>query len=187
MRQRAVTAVHEAAHAVAACRYRRRFHSVHVGMGVPILDRRGRSIEAMGLCDGGSFDDHRLWSHISESPLAGVASLRREEGFRNMVLTLAGPVAEARHKRQSLASIYLGYGRDDFDEAQAVAKFLAFDAADEEALFQAAEVEAKRCVSLYRKAIADLADALIERGTVEFGDQPASVRAVQRIEGQIAP
>jgi hypothetical protein len=193
----AITAVHEAAHAVAACRYKFGFQVVHVTLGAPIVDRRGRSIRALGFHEGGYFNEHKIWSHVSQSsagPVMGsdgqlidFAALQRENGFRAMVIDLAGPVAEARRKRWSLAAVYLSYGRDDFDEALAIAKYLASDAADERTLFDAAEAEAKRCLSQFRDAINDLAQTLIERLSVEFDDAPASVHAVPRLEDRIAP
>jgi hypothetical protein len=175
-----VIAVHEAGHAVATCRYNFGFHAVHVGVLGP-----GR----LGTCESRSpFSDDLWWLHISNSPFVGDSvAPRREAGFRAMIELMAGPIAEARHKRCSLAGLYLavwhtGERDSDYQKVHKIAKYLASDTADEKALFETAEAEAKRCVSRYRDAINDLARTLIERRSVAFEDAPASVHAVPRLE-----
>jgi hypothetical protein len=113
--------------------------------------------------------------------------MRRDDGFRSIVIRLAGPVAEARHRRCSLVAVALGGGHNDYYEADAVVRFLARNPADRNDLIRAAEDEARRFVRGHPDAITELASTLLARRTVEFDDAPASVRAIVRIEGQIAP
>src|SRR5918996_1709272 len=143
-------AAHGAAHAVATCRYGFRFHAVHIGFGGRITNRHGRSIEALGLCEG--LFVHVIRSQTSRLPVHEPQSeealpLPREIGFRNLVVLLAGAVAEARHKKHSLMSAYWSVGCD----VRTIMKSLALDDADKRVLWRAAEAEAKRFAREYRR------------------------------------
>jgi hypothetical protein len=174
----APTAVHEAAHAVAANRYQFGFLAVHIGGEAP----------SRGRCETSPFDDHRFWRHISDAPFDSEgAAMRREAGFRELVVRLAGHVAEARHRRCSYLAAALAGGVSDFDEVTEIARFLARDPADQRTLIQAADDEAKLFVRQHWDVIRELATTLLGHGSVEFDDAPPSVHAVSRLERQIAP
>jgi hypothetical protein len=181
------TAIHVAAHAVAACRYRDAFHVVHLTVGA--ANRDGCPIEAVGLCETKyPFLDHTIWPHISYvGSNDDQATAQHESGFRHVVTILAGSIAMARSKRQRLASIYLGGGLADFNDAKLIVKYLALNDADEKVIWHAAEVEAWWFVREHWHIVIELAETLAKHGKIEFDQAPASVRAIKRIEGNIAP
>jgi hypothetical protein len=149
------TAIREAAHAAAACRYHYGFLAVHLGLGGPPITQ--------------------------QMPLFQEAMMRqREAGFRHAVVLLVGLLGAEQWNNPSLVSAVIG-------DVQAIVKYLALDAADEKALFQAAEAEARRFVHQRWGVFVELAEKLVECGTVEFDDAPESVLEIERVWGDIAP
>jgi ActR/RegA family two-component response regulator len=78
-------------------------------------------------------------------------------------------------------------GGADFTRAKSIIGHLACGATDDEALWRAAEAETRRFVRQDWGTILDLAENLVKRGAIKFDDAPASVLAIQRLEGNIAP
>src|SRR5215212_5754509 len=78
---------------------------------------------------------------------------------------LAGPVAEAKYRKQRLISIILSGGRADFENVE--------DTLDVDASlydFKFIEQETKKLVALYWDEIVSVADALMLHGTLGRGD-----------------
>jgi hypothetical protein len=132
------TAIHEAGHAIAECRYGYGFHVVHVAARSSVfIDRREREVRAAGLCEGTThFHEPALYgpqgiAHFTKIPMqyigtppkpAIVRAQYRLRAFRCMVVLNAGPAAEARQsKRSGLAVAFTGGygGRQRGDVAQA--------------------------------------------------------------------
>jgi len=196
------TAIHEAAHAIANCRYGFGFHTVHVShAGTAFVNRRGTRVQnAHGMCEGTlDFSDPLFWAHISQvkrengSPgldhLCAPEFIRadaRNRAYRYSVDCFAGIAAEVRQSRTSSFAIALSSGRDDYECCKGAAKFVAADERDEHAFIEAAWAEAKRFVRdpAMWQAINALADLLQARGKVESGD--ADVIAITGIIKRIA-
>jgi hypothetical protein len=121
-------AVHEAGHAVASwhvqqmlgrdrCQFERVFIRTpeEVSAG-PYIDQRGRPIQCIGLMEGPSRYNPGVFNPISAPP--DIRSLHRQNMEAEVITSLAGPIAEARIRKCSLAAAYLVGGKDDYDMAK---------------------------------------------------------------------
>ena len=77
---------------------------------------------------------------------------------------LAGPVAEAKFRKQSLSSVLLSSGRADFEAIDE-----SFDPDTIPYNFKFIERETKKLIALYWDEIVSVADALMLRGTLGWG------------------
>ena len=110
-----VTAIHEAAHAIAMCRYELGFHEIHVRARAEIIDlpnsRRGNSgHKVYGTVDPicHAFADYWLSAASIDASIfdheIGGRSYRAQTydlGVRFMICTYAGPAAQQKQARRS--------------------------------------------------------------------------------------
>lgn len=179
-RRRRVTAHHEAGHALARLYLGHRFDRVVVrtvreALANPHVDGRGRRLDCEGLVEGYSLCAPYLTPEILGA-MEGTAPGRREAVLRDavegaemeMAWLLAGPAAEARYRRRSLAEVALaGGGVDDWRRARACAE--TWFRPDPAAALELAEGRARALVASGPgwRALRRLAEALVGRGVLE--------------------
>ena len=176
-----ITAVHEAGHAVAYCHFAHGFHYAHVAPDGEryIIDRRDRVVAAAGLTEPRThFDEPALFPHGLPTIAGYPREKALERGLRVLICSLAGPYAEARHRRCSCLAVILGGGSEDWDEAKAIAAYIKPD--DPTSVLDRAE-RIVRAFLRERDAwgqITALADNLLRHGRID-----GSHAAVRDIEG----
>jgi hypothetical protein len=162
-------ALHEAGHAIAFCYYGSGFNSITV-----YTKARARKTGEQACCSAsGTFSRYLSRREMTIDDRQAL----REEGFSDIVISLAGCAAERRHRKISLAAALLDYGRNDHEKALAVAQFIAKDEEDQNWLLELAIDEAQRFVRLplIWGAINGLADLVQERGRITMASRGAKV------------
>ena len=131
MSKRGHTAIHEAGHVVAFCHFSNGIYAAHLaGADGAIVDRDGCTVHCLGLVEPRtSFDEATLRKDRDAAVY--------DAGIRNMVCSLAGPYAEARHRKISADAVALSYGTDDFNGADEIATHI--------------EPDPKRCEHLHQR------------------------------------
>ena len=183
------TAIHEAGHIVAAKRYLLGYYEIIVRPdGGPIIDGRGRKSYDLGMMDGPAFDydvmekekDHiPKWNFGDDH--ADMVFKINELGFRHLVTTQAGPIAEARHSRRSIAAIALGPGYGDFRQSKSIIDFLSRSEADEDRLWRDSAKAAAKIIRAEWQTVLAVADA-IRAGERVGSDHPAMAH-ISYLEG----
>jgi hypothetical protein len=182
------TAVHEAGHAVASwhvqkalgrdwCQFDRVFIRTAAESVTPYIDRRGREISCLGMMEG----PDRYTPGIIPINLIPeeIRDLWRVNMEADVITNLAGPIAEARYRRQSIAGMYLGGGRSDFIKSRtSVQDFAPEQMAS--AMFAELQRRASKIVSMRWNSILALADELLVRRSL------TGVEAIAVIEDTIS-
>src|ERR1700730_4654255 len=126
-------AFHEAGHLVAAKRVIRNvlcrvnFHIPHESV---IVDGRIGKAQASISTEGGAVFVHdRIWHHISwmleDGYSAEFCAVIKDLGFRNMVMLLAGPYAQARATKKNITNVMSTGGIRDLREVESSAFFIS--------------------------------------------------------------
>jgi hypothetical protein len=161
--RQAITAVHEAGHAVAAWKLGQFFYSVQIATDGLVVDRRGRSIPCDGLTEITGAYDPQMRKLTTQLIPIGPADIAH--ATLSATIDAAGPVAEARHAKRGLAQILLGPGREDLGSIVGAGNFVNVPSLCE------------RSVNLARKlfarpgawgAVAAIADALLRQRCLDF-------------------
>jgi hypothetical protein len=93
----------------------------------------------------------------------------REGGERVIICTLAGVYAEARYRRKSTVGILLTYGQDDWQEARAIANFIAPGEAD--GVLNRCEKIVRRVLCEHWQLTLAVASVLERDGTIDGGHE----------------
>jgi ATP-dependent Zn protease len=110
-----------------------------------------------------------------------VVAMRFATAEHEFLGLLAGPLAEAHHRRRSRVAIYLGGGCHDLARARTIAAEIAgFDRAAR--LVDRMERRAQRFVREHWRQITALAEALLARRTMGFDEAVAVIRALEKGE-----
>ena len=133
-------ALHEAGHGIAFCYYGRGFDCIEV-----YPKARAQKTGEQAYCSAsGTFS-----RYLSRREMAAdYRQALRKEAFSDIVVSLAGCVAERRHRKISTAAALLDYGRNDYEKALAVAAFIAEDDDDQKRLLDLSLKEAQRFVRM---------------------------------------
>lgn len=147
MRRRAfqlAACYHEAGHALAR---------LHIGLpATPTHVRADGAGESLGTLAHLSGDQYLAWSIA--------------------LYALAGPMAEARYAKRSLASVLLSHGADDFAQLRSTLHWLVAHnfARDAPAAEQRAQDETRQFLSLRWPTIREIAAVLATHGTMSAPD-----------------
>jgi hypothetical protein len=167
-----IISYHEAGHAVAHLQLLGPFWCVHVAQSEQrtITDQRGREISCGSLREGDSFNSHKIG--ISQQQLAMCGTLHLERAYAHMIVNLAGPCAEARYRRYSLACAVLTGGRDDLADTTAIASWLWPDDKRRAAtaVYDATQ-KARKLVRSKWTLITHVAAVLVDRGYIDMDHQ----------------
>lgn len=172
-----ITAYHEAGHLIAAKRLVIGYYEVQLAPpdASAIKDNREREITAHGLTSGPAFNWNVGCNHISDirMPEDGdiIRAMIRDQGLRQMAVSMGGIVSEARIARSSFIAVVLGGGRDDWDEAGSIARFLSSSDDETKLLLTQAERVARAVFRRNWETVAALADALL-RGELVDSSRP---------------
>ena len=182
-------AVHEAGHAVASwyvqqmlgrdwCQFERVFirtpEEVFTG---PYVDQRGRQIQCVGLMEGLSRYNPGIFDPLSAPP--DIRSLIRQNMEADVITSLAGPIAEARIRKCSLAAAYLIGGKDDYDFAKrCVADFEG--EADTSRAIEKLQERAKTIVRQRWGSVLALADRLLANRSLTGPEALAVIEAASK-------
>lgn len=170
-----VTAYHEAGHVVACCRLLHGIHSARVFSKTRgrIVDRRGRVVRgAYGTTEPcGCFNTHLHGLTLAKlEPEEGRRAVYTG-GFRHIIMTLAGGIAEARYTRRHTDKIMRTSAREDIDDVTDVGMFLAGgDEAELRDIVGAATQVARVLVSRDWQKIVAVAEKLARVGVIEGDD-----------------
>lgn len=175
-------AYHEAGHAVAACRLLFGFHYAKVlprGQSTHV-DRRGRERVCSGTVDCGSFDVPLFYPAMSELRDEQRAPIF-DQGFRHMIVDLAGPYSEARYSKQGSFTVALIGGGGDWKNAKRTAAYLAGENAGE--LLKLADRWAGRLVRENWSSVRAVAEKLSAVGEILIDDD--TVAGIERVDEQL--
>ncbi len=184
------TAVHEAAHAIANCRYGDGFDTVHASaLWATFTNSRGKLVQAYGLCEGTlCFPEpidylYRDHPHLSHNKTAEYLKYARERAFRCCVNCWVGIEAEKRQCKKSDIYVQLSSSGGDYEACKRVAKFVVHDERDEKVFINAAWNEAAHFVRIpvMWQAINALASLLQARGRIE-ADEPDVIAITKTVE-----
>jgi hypothetical protein len=157
-------AVHEAGHAVACLALDMRFSEVAIYTPLNMSDRGVICYGNPPLATGITYDAIHL---TMGSMCYGAVTLEIGIEFDSLdwaMGALAGPVAEAKFRKQSLPSVLSSSGRADFEAIDE-----SFDSDTIPYNFKFVERETKKLVALYWDEIVSVADALMLHGTLGWG------------------
>ena len=171
-------AVHEAGHVVTEWLLGTCPHAVHLlAPGEEIKDRRGRMVRDVGgLVESGlSYNPYHLLggppahTWLAEQP----DETRRSSlahGLAVAATLLAGPIAEARHRKVSLAWILMSGGRDDYESVGDIAVDLCAGMEGQRRFQWEADLLARRLLRGVMPAVVSLAGVLHRLDTLD-GDR----------------
>ncbi len=178
-------ALHEAGHAVASwqvqrllgrdwCHFERVFirTSEEVAAG-PYVDQRGRPIQCVGLLEGPSRYNPGIFNPLSAPP--DIRLLHRQNMEAEVITSLAGPIAEARIRKCSLAVTYL-VGEADYDVAKRCVADFESDADVSEAIEKLQERATTTVRQRWRSVLA-LADKLLTHRSLTGPEAVAVIEA----------
>jgi hypothetical protein len=183
------TAVHEAGHAVASwhlqqllerdwCQFDRVFIRTSDEVAAsPYIDSRGRAVQCDGMLEGAPYYNPGVFSPLSGPP--DLLPLHRQNMEAEVMTSLAGPIAEARFLKCSLAAVYLRGGGGDYDIAKQCVADFEREANVSEA-FGKLEQRSRTIVRHRWSAVLVLADQLVVRRSL------TGPEAVAVIESAIA-
>jgi hypothetical protein len=167
-----VTAIHEAGHVIGywyVGQYVRAAHvqdTANLKAGAVFVDGRGRQVRGHGLTEGGNYATNTLLlapiEAFPEESKDGIYQGAR----RDIIANLAGPIAEAKFSKQSLFSVLLSGGAEDWGQSEAIADKLP----EGRRVLDEAEAIARRIIGRYWETVHAIADALQSRRTVEMED-----------------
>jgi hypothetical protein len=149
----------------------------------PYIDQRGREVACEGIVE---MPDHYLacgpeaLRQLEAEDLKFLESARR--GMEaDVVISLAGPLAERRYRHVSWFDELVTFGTGDRRAAERKAKDFATDQDDLRRIIDPLEKRASKIVRDYWEEILVFADALIRQGRVEYEEAvPIFERALSR-------
>ena len=195
-------AVHEAGHAVAGWSTGTRFRFVHLRtqeevLAGPYLDDRGREVDCIGGVEGSDryhplsllysdpslrLDDMEVGNCSAEDLLA-LKTTWRANAEIDIIISMAGPVAEARYRHFSLTATYFLGGAGDIEKIRPRLDYLTRTEAERTRLEVDLEARTRR---MFREpsvwdAVLAVADELRARRKLEWNDV---LKIVRRVTGQ---
>jgi hypothetical protein len=174
-----VTAIHEAGHVIGYWYVGQYVHAAHVQdvasrrANAVFVDRRGRQVRAHGLTEGGNYSTNALLLSTVEAFPEELKGGMYQGAQRDIIANLAGPIAEAKFSKQSLLSVLLSGGSDDWEQSVTMANKLP----EGRRALDEAEAIARRIIGRYWGTVHAIADVLQSRHTVEDEDLEQIIKA----------
>jgi hypothetical protein len=173
-------AIHEAGHAFASWATSRRsgrsWTQIHCAAimspddivdETPYIDRRGREVHCLGIVEISDRWDDRSHMLVGSVP----RPILREDNLSDAIVSLAGPVAEAKHSKAWLATVVIRSGNQcDVDQVLSILRSYPGIASDPAPTWGEVERHARYIINKGWPAIVALADCLVDQGTLEEDD-----------------
>ena len=150
----------------------------------PVADTRGRESRRQGRVEGpGVYDPLGVYvpeiaSEENQPRKQETLDLLRRRMDAEVLICVAGVLAEARYRKMSILGARLGGGADDYEHVERVARDFARDDDEADRIVREGEKRCSGILTRHWAAVLGLADALLDRGRLTYEEAMAVIASV---------